>query len=102
MLFAAIFANNVYICRKFINMSPVFCRESGYVFKIFSNEEERMHIHVMGDGNEAKFWLEPKVELAKNGGFSRHELNDIQKIIEKNAERFKEQYKQHISKRLDD
>ena len=83
-------------------MSPVFGRESGYVFKIFSNEEERMHIHVMGDGKEAKFWLEPQVELAKNSGFSKHELKDIQKIIEKNAERFKEQYKQHIGKRLDD
>ena len=83
-------------------MSPVFGRESSYVFKIFSNEEERMHIHVLGDGHEAKFWLEPRVELAKNSGFSKHELNDIQKIVEKNAERFKEQYKQHISKRLDD
>ena len=36
-------------------MSPVFGRESGYVFKIFSNEEESMHIHVIGDGHEAKF-----------------------------------------------
>ena len=61
-------------------MSPVFGRESCYVFKIYSNEEERMHIHVLGDGNEAKFWLEPKVELAKNSGFSKHELNDIQKM----------------------
>lgn len=50
-------------------MSPVFGRESSYVFKIFSNEEERMHIHVLVDGHEAKFWLEPKVELAKNSGF---------------------------------
>jgi len=83
-------------------MSPVFGRESSYVFKIFSNEEERMHIHVIGDGHEAKFWLEPEVELAKNSGFSKHELNEIQKIVEKHAERFKEQYKQHISKRIDD
>lgn len=83
-------------------MSPVFGRDSGYIFKIFSNEEERMHIHVMGEGKEAKFWLEPKVELAKNGGFSKHELNDIQKIVEKYAERFKEQYKQHIGKRIND
>lgn len=83
-------------------MSPVFGRESSYVFKIFSNEEERMHIHVLGDGHEAKFWMEPRVELAKNSGFSKHELNDIQKIVEKHAERFKEQYKQHIGKRLDD
>ena len=72
------------------------------MFKIFSNEEERMHIHVMGDNNEAKFWLEPRVELAKNSGFSKHELNNIQKIVEKNAEQFKEQYKEHIGKRIDD
>ena len=61
-------------------MSPVFGRESSYVFKIFSNEEERMHIHVIGVGHEAKFWLEPEVELAKNSGFSKHELNEIQKL----------------------
>lgn len=61
-----------------------------------------MHIHVLGDGNEAKFWLEPSVELAKNSCFSKHELNDIQKIVEKNAEQFKKQYKEHIGKRLDD
>ena len=46
-------------------MSPVFRRESEYTFKIFSNEEERMHIHVLYDRQEAKFWLEPEVELAK-------------------------------------
>ena len=28
-------------------MSPVFRRESEYTFKIYSNEEERMHIHVL-------------------------------------------------------
>ncbi len=83
-------------------MSPVFSRESGYVFKIFSNEEERMHIHVIYERKEAKFWLEPNVELAKNSGFSEHELNTISKIIKRNEERFKQQYKQHISKRIDD
>ena len=83
-------------------MSPVFGRESGYVFKIFSNEEERMHIHVLGDGNEAKYWLEPEVELAKNTGFSEHELNKIKKLVEKYADRFKEQFRQHVGKRIDD
>ena len=28
-------------------MSPVFRRENEYTFKIFSNEEERMLIHVL-------------------------------------------------------
>lgn len=78
-------------------MSPVFGRESGYVFKIFSNEEERMHIYVVNERKEAKFWLEPIVELAKE-----HELNTIRKIVERNAEQFKRQYKQHIGKRIDD
>ncbi len=27
-------------------MSPVFHRENSYCFKIYSNEEEQMHIHV--------------------------------------------------------
>lgn len=51
-------------------MSPVFRREDGYCFKIFSNEEERRHIHVVKADCEAKFWLEPSVELAENYGFT--------------------------------
>jgi len=60
-------------------MSPVFKRENEYTFKIYSNEEERLHIHVTHERREAKYWLEPEVELAKNTGFSEHELNRIKK-----------------------
>ena len=67
-------------------MSPVFRRESEYTFNIYSNEEERMHLHVIYDGNEAKYWLEPEVELAKNAGIPDHKLNEINKIVEKYAE----------------
>ena len=83
-------------------MSPVFKRENGYVFKIFSNEEERMHIHVIRANCEAKYWLEPIVELAENYGFAEHELTKIQKIVEKNGDKFKQQYQQLIGKRVDD
>ncbi len=38
-------------------MSPVFRRESEYTFKIYSNEEERMHIHMLYGSHEAKYWL---------------------------------------------
>ena len=83
-------------------MSPVFRRESEYTFKIYSNEEERMHIHVIYENLEAKFWLEPTVELAKNTGIPEHKLNEIRKKVEKYAERFKQQYREHIGKRIDD
>lgn len=83
-------------------MSPVFRRESEYTFKIYSNEEERMHIHVLCGKQEAKYWLEPRVELAKNTGFPQYKLCEIKKIVEKYADSFKEQFRQHIGKRVDD
>ena len=96
-------------------MSPVFRRQGEYTFKIYSNEEERMHIHVICGRHEAKYWLEPQVELAKNLGIPEyklyhcnessipeHKLNEIKKLVEKYADRFKEQFQQHIGKRIDD
>lgn len=50
-------------------MSPRFREEEGFVFKIYSNEEERKHIHVVKAGNEPKFWLEPEISMAYNHGF---------------------------------
>ena len=87
---------------KVIKMSPVFRRQSEYTFKIYSNEEDRIHIHVLCGGYEAKFWLEPHVELAKNTGIPEHKLNEIKKIVEKYADSFKEQFLQHIGKRIND
>ena len=83
-------------------MSSVFKRENEYTFKIYSNEEERMHIHVLYGSNEAKYWLEPEVELAKNTGIPEHKLNEIRKIVERYADEFKKQFCEHIGKRVDD
>ena len=51
-------------------MSPTIFREKGYRFFFFSREETRMHVHVHSGDGEAKFWLEPEIELARNLGFS--------------------------------
>lgn len=58
-------------------MSPIFRREEGYCFKIFSNEEERKHIHAIKAECEAKFWLEPEIELVENYGFNNKDLKKI-------------------------
>lgn len=50
-------------------------------FYFYSNEESRMHIHYKRDGKKAKFWLIPAIELAKNNGFSKHELNKIEEQL---------------------
>lgn len=83
-------------------MSPIFRRENGYIFKIYSNEEERKHIHVIKAENEAKFWLEPVIELVENYGFNNKEIKNITQIIEKYGDEFKCKFTEHISKRIDD
>jgi hypothetical protein len=52
-------------------MSPTVFREKGYRFFFFSREESRMHVHIVSGDDEAKFWPEPDLELAKNHGYNR-------------------------------
>ena len=74
-------------------MSPTVFRQDGYRFFFFSREEPRMHIHVYCADGEAKFWLEPQIELAKNYGLSRKQLKEIEKIIEEHYEEIKNAWK---------
>jgi len=78
-------------------MSPTFKSEKGFRFSIFSNEENRMHVHVFKDDNNAKIWLEPVLELAENKGFSEKELKKIMTIVTENEDDFKAKYRAHIS-----
>jgi hypothetical protein len=64
------------------SMTPTVLRKNNYRFFFFSREEARMHIHVSSESGEAKFWLEPELELAHNYRFSRLELKSIEKILE--------------------
>lgn len=77
-------------------MSPKFLEISGYVFKTYSREESRMHVHVLKDGKEAKYWLEPEIELADNEKFKSHELSKIVKIIKEYEQDFKKQWRQYF------
>ncbi len=63
-------------------MSPTVFRERGYRFFFFSREKLRRHVHVHGGAGEAKFWLEPRIELARNHGLSGVQLARIEEMIE--------------------
>ena len=54
------------LCEKRNFMSPTVFRENGYRFFFFSREEDRMHVHITSGDGEAKFWLQPDIELARN------------------------------------
>lgn len=44
-------------------------------------EEERLHVHVQGERGEAKFWLEPAIELAVNWGLSDRMMKSAMRLI---------------------
>ena len=58
----------------YAGVSPTVFREGGFRFYFFSREEPRMHVHAHHAEGEAKFWLEPEIELAQNHGLSRRRL----------------------------
>jgi len=79
-------------------MSPTVFRESGYRFFFFSREEERMHIHIVSGDGEAKFWLEPEIELAKNYRYTRKQLKEIELLIESHYDELSSMWKKHFSR----
>ena len=56
--------------------------------------ENRAHVHVGKKGTQdfAKIWLEPKVELAKEGDLTDAQLRQLLKIVEENKEKLLKQW----------
>ena len=77
-------------------MSPTILKEKGYRFYFFSREESRMHVHVMCENGEAKFWLEPDIELARNFRLSRVQLRETEHIVEAHSDEIKAAWKKHF------
>lgn len=66
---------------------PTIFRYDGFRFFIYSNEgdpREPVHVHVMKDGDEAKFWLWPEVSVAKSEGFNSLVLRRLVRVVEDN------------------
>ena len=77
-------------------MSPTIFRVKGYRFFFFSREEPRIHVHVHAATGEAKFWLEPKIELAQNYGMKDKEIREAQKLIEEHGDEIRSAWKKHF------
>jgi len=56
-----------------------------------------MYVHVACFDGDAKFWLEPKIELAMQRGLASHRLREIQKIIEDHRDELTNAWRQHLS-----
>lgn len=65
---------------------PTVPIQGPYRFFFYSGDSgEPPHIHVERERMKAKFWLNP-VRLQSSDGFSRGEINRIQRLVEENRE----------------
>jgi len=77
-------------------MSPTVLRQGEFRFFFFSREEARCHVHVVCPDGEAKYWLEPKVELAQNQGLTERKLRAAQRVIEENYDAIRAAWRRHF------
>ena len=77
-------------------MSPTVFRAGGFRFYFFSREEPRVHVHVYGPKGEAKFWLEPRIEVAQNYGLSDRQLNKALQLIREHEDEIRSAWKAHF------
>ena len=64
---------------------PTVFRHDDFRFFFYSNEgdpREPVHIHAMGEGGEAKFWLIPGVALADSTGLDARTLRRLTQVVE--------------------
>ena len=52
----------------------------GFRFLFYSDDHEPIHVHVIKDGHEAKYNIEPLEQIC-NHGFKKHEIALIESVI---------------------
>lgn len=55
-----------------------------------------MHVHVVSGDGEAKYWLEPAIEIARNHRYSKKHLSEIESIIEERADEILRAWQRHF------
>ncbi len=55
-----------------------------------------MHIHVQSADGEAKYWVDPKIELARNYRFNDQDLRRIERLVEEHEQEIRDAWDSHF------
>ena len=77
-------------------MSATILRIRGYRFYFFSREETRPHVHVQHATGEAKFWLDPGIELAQSYGLSPSRVSTALQLVQEHEREIRTAWRQHF------
>ena len=79
-------------------VSPTIFIHGRFRFFFFSREEERMHVHVSTPNGEAKFWLEPRIEIARSHHLNHKELRTAERLILEREEEIRDAWHHHFKR----
>ncbi len=57
-----------------------------------------MHVHVISSEGEAKFWMEPAIELAVTKGLKQVELGELRRVIEDRQDEIRAHWHRHFQR----
>ena len=77
-------------------MAPTVVKVGAFRLSFFSREETRMHVHINHTDGEAKFWLEPTIELAQNFGLAAMHLREAEELVKTHEQRVRTSWQQHF------
>jgi Domain of unknown function (DUF4160) len=55
-----------------------------------------MHVHVHRSNGEVRFWIEPKIRLARNYGLTDRQLNTALRVIQEHEDEIRTAWKEHF------
>lgn len=55
-----------------------------------------MHVHINHTDGEAKYWIEPAIELAQNFGLSAKQLREAEALVKSHEHRIRTAWQQHF------
>ena len=73
----------------------------GFHFMFYSDDHTPVHVHVLKDGKEAKYNVEPEITLVYNHGYKKNEISMMESVIEENREVIIDRWKAYFNKHED-
>jgi len=55
-----------------------------------------MHVHVISGDGEAKYWLEPVIELSNQSKYSKKQLSEIKSLVEEHKDEIIRAWQEHF------
>jgi ribosomal protein L16/L10AE len=79
-------------------MSPTVVRDGPFRMFFFSREERRPHVHVSHPDGEAKFWIEPGIELGTQIGLTANQIRDARSAVERHLQEIRDAWYRHFGR----